>query len=82
MKICTARGDWTHIRRTPDGDWVEMTPEEVEKARLEGEREQKELAEKKGHVCDESPQSYEFWDDGRRYHGWECSLCGHLLHTG
>ena len=82
MKICTWSGDWTHVRQTPDGSWVEMTPEEVEQSRLRGERERKELAEKKGHVCDENPQSYEFWEDGRRYHGWECSLCGGLLHTG
>jgi len=73
---------WAHYRRTPDGDWVQMTPEEVEQSRLEGEREREAKVKAKGHDCDESPQYYEFWEDGRRCHGWECSICNDLIHTG
>ncbi len=32
---------------------------------------------------DDSPIYYDFTDDdGRRYHGWDCSRCGGLVQTG
>jgi len=76
MKSCT------HYRMDADGNFVEMTPEEVEKDRIKGERELKEKIKRKGHDCSETPEFYEFWEDGRRYHGWDCSICGDLIHTG
>lgn len=72
----------THYKQDDDGNWVVMTPEEVEKDRLEGARERTERVLSKGHDCDDSPQYYEFHEDGRRYHGWECRICGDLIHTG
>ena len=29
-----------------------------------------------------TPQYYEFYEDGHRYHGYECGICGELLQTG
>jgi len=29
-----------------------------------------------------TPQYYEFYEDGHRYHGYECGVCGKLLQTG
>jgi hypothetical protein len=74
----------THYKQTPDGDWVEMTPEEVQASFDKGERERQRKAKEKGHYCDENPQHYGFEDEesGRWYHGWECSICGELIHTG
>lgn len=72
----------THYKQTPDGDWVEMTAEEVQASEERGNREREEKAKEKGHYCDENPQYYEFWEDGRSYHGQECSICGELIHTG
>jgi len=34
------------------------------------------------HDCYDNAQYYEFTEDNRRYHGWECSKCGELLQTG
>ena len=72
----------TSYKKDDDGNWVLMTPEEVKQDRLKGERERQEKIKRKGHDCDESPEPYEFWKDGRRYHGWDCSICGELIHTG
>jgi len=80
--IDTRGGRWASYRTDDKGNWVKMTSEEVEEARLEGERELKEKIERKGHDCSETPKSYEFWEDGRYYHGWECAICGDLIHTG
>ncbi len=72
----------TSYRMNENGDWVEMTAEEVRASFDKGDREREEKAKKKGHYCDENPQYYEFWEDGRSYHGWECSICDELIHTG
>ena len=72
----------TSYRMNSDGKWVEMTPEEVKQDRLKGERELQEKIKRKGHDCSDTPESYEFWEDGRYYHGWNCSTCGDLIHTG
>ena len=35
--------------------------------------------------CEENgctPEYYEFYEDGHRYHGYECGVCGKLLQTG
>jgi len=74
----------TSYRMNENGDWVEMTPEEVQASFDKGDREREEKAEKKGHYCDENPQEYGFEDEesGRWYHGQECSICGELIHTG
>jgi hypothetical protein len=34
--------------------------------------------------CDEpgEPVYYEFFEDGRRYHGYDCSKCGKVQQTG
>jgi len=34
------------------------------------------------HDCDENIVYYEFYEDGHRYHGYECGVCGKLLQTG
>ena len=34
------------------------------------------------HDCFEHAVPYEFYADGRRYHGYDCGLCGELLQTG
>ncbi len=34
------------------------------------------------HNCDENSEYYEFYEDGHRYHGYECGICGKLLQTG
>mgnify|MGYP003309136743 FL=1 len=34
------------------------------------------------HDCFEHAIPYEFYADGRRYHGYDCGLCGELLQTG
>ena len=34
------------------------------------------------HDCWDNAQPYEFEEHGRRYHGWECGICGKLLQTG
>jgi hypothetical protein len=34
------------------------------------------------HHCNDTPEYYEFEDEGRTYHGWNCGVCGRLLHTG
>ena len=34
------------------------------------------------HDCWDNAQTYEFEEHGRRYHGWECGICGKLLQTG
>ena len=34
------------------------------------------------HDCDENVVYYEFIEDGHRYHGYECGVCGKLLQTG
>ena len=34
------------------------------------------------HDCWDNAQPYEFEEHGRRYHGWECGICGELLQTG
>ena len=72
----------TNYRMNSDGKWVEMTPEEVERDRIEGERKLKEKIKRKGHDCSDTPEPYEFWEDGRYYDGWNCSTCGDLIHTG
>ena len=36
----------------------------------------------KEHDCWENAQPYEFEEDGHRFHGWECGICGELLQTG
>ena len=34
------------------------------------------------HSCDDNAIYYEFVEDGHRYHGYECGICGKLLQTG
>ena len=34
------------------------------------------------HDCWENAQPYEFEEEGHRFHGWECGMCGELLQTG
>ena len=34
------------------------------------------------HSCDDNAIYYEFIEDGHRYHGYECGICGKLLQTG
>ena len=34
------------------------------------------------HSCDDNAIYYEFVEDGHRYHGYECGVCGKLLQTG
>tara|TARA_Y100000401_G_C8242293_1_gene183698 strand:+ start:519 stop:650 length:132 start_codon:yes stop_codon:yes gene_type:complete len=34
------------------------------------------------HNCDDNAIYYEFVEDGHRYHGYECGVCGKLLQTG
>ena len=34
------------------------------------------------HDCDENVVYYAFIEDGHRYHGYECGVCGKLLQTG
>ena len=34
------------------------------------------------HICEENLHYYEFYEDGHRYHGYECGICGELLQTG
>ena len=34
------------------------------------------------HDCEENVEYYEFHEDGHRYHGYECGICGKLLKTG
>ncbi len=34
------------------------------------------------HDCWENAQPYEFKEEGHRFHGWECGICGELLQTG
>ena len=34
------------------------------------------------HSCDDNAIYYEFTEDGHRYHGYECGICGKLLQTG
>ena len=34
------------------------------------------------HDCYDSAVPYEFWKDGRRYHGWECGKCKAFIHAG
>ena len=82
MKVDTRGAEWTSYRMDNDGNWVQMTDEEVRQAYLRGEKEREEAKKKKGHYCDENPIPYEFWEDGEYYHGMECSICGHLIHTG
>ena len=72
----------TSYKMDADGKWVVMTPEEVKQDRIEGERKLQEKVKRKGHDCGENPEFYEFWEDGQRYHGWDCSICGDLIHTG
>ena len=32
--------------------------------------------------CEGNEEYYEFYQDGHRYHGYECGICGKLLQTG
>ena len=32
--------------------------------------------------CEGNEEYYEFYEDGHRYHGYECGICGKLLQTG
>jgi hypothetical protein len=44
-----------------------------------------ELFEYDDHECDHcegNAEYYEFYQDGHRYHGYECGVCGKLLQTG
>ena len=34
------------------------------------------------HNCWDFADYYEFEEEGHRYHGWECGVCGELLQTG
>jgi len=34
------------------------------------------------HDCWDNAQPYEFEEEGHRFHGWECGICGELLQTG
>ena len=34
------------------------------------------------HSCEDHVVPYEFYDDGRRYHGWECGLCRAFVQSG
>ena len=34
------------------------------------------------HDCWENAQPYEFEEDGHRFHGWECGICGEFLQSG
>ena len=34
------------------------------------------------HDCWDDAQPYEFEEHGRRYHGWECGICGKFLQSG
>lgn len=34
------------------------------------------------HECSENAVPYEFFEDGRRYHGFECKVCGKHLQAG
>ena len=46
---------------------------------------EEELFEQDNHECDHcegNEEYYEFYQDGHRYHGYECGICGKLLQTG
>ena len=34
------------------------------------------------HDCWDNAQPYEFEEDGHRFHGWECGICGEFLQSG
>ena len=34
------------------------------------------------HSCDDNAIYYEFIEDGHRYHGYECGICGEHLQSG
>jgi hypothetical protein len=38
--------------------------------------------EYQNHNCEHEPVYYEFYEDGHRYHGYECGHCNKLLQTG
>ena len=42
----------------------------------------KEEEKPKDHVCEENLEYYEFFEDGHRYHGYECGVCKKLIQTG
>ncbi len=43
---------------------------------------EKEIESTPDHDCYDHAVQYEFYEDERRYHGWECAQCGELLQTG
>lgn len=53
---------------------------------VRGNEMEKEVEESEEHVvfkdCYDHAVPYEFYADGRRFHGWECGKCGELLQTG
>jgi len=38
--------------------------------------------ERGNHNCWDFADYYEFEEEGHRFHGWECGICGDLLQTG
>ena len=38
--------------------------------------------ERGNHNCWDFADYYEFEEEGHRFHGWECGMCGELLQTG
>ena len=53
---------------------------------VRGNEMEKEVEESEEHVvfkdCYDHAVPYEFYENGHRYHGWECGKCGELLQTG
>jgi hypothetical protein len=37
---------------------------------------------KEKHNCNDNAVYYEFIEDGHRYHGYECGICGEHLQSG
>ncbi len=49
---------------------------------VRGNKMEKEIESTPDHDCYDHAVQYEFYEDERRYHGWECAQCGELLQTG
>jgi len=45
-------------------------------------KDSKNIEQNLNHDCWKYPKYYEFLEDGHRYHGYECGICGELLQTG
>lgn len=56
--------------------------EYIPRNKADVDQQRKRELREKGHICTDHLEYYEFIEDGHRFHGYSCKVCGEVAQTG